>query len=195
MKKNQPNTSLDTTPGLLTNTRSKRAWPVFDWDFEAKDANDQFQALITALPEALLIVGLVHSKAVPTQWDNIYPHYFRPEEKQSVEKLFKDMIGATDDQSTGDGTGSNLFAGITITNKPDDKYDPCDGDDTEWVAWTANSDDGSAIAKMRLCPPAFKYPLLDTIHCDQLGDNVSGRMSGLAGVVLHELTSVVSKVL
>lgn len=168
--------------------RTKRAWPVFDWDNNAKDAGDQWSALVMAFPEALTIMDIVHLKAVPDQWDKIYPSYFRPDDKPGVEKLFRDLIGALDDQSIGDGTGSPLLAHIWVTNKIVGENDPCELHPDVQVAWLSNWDDGSGRAVMRFCPIAFKFPLLADIKCEELSDIVSGKMSSLAGIIVHELT-------
>jgi hypothetical protein len=163
-----------------------------NWDFSLPKANDHAVAVIQAFEEAVLMAALIHLKA-DARYPTIIDHYFNPDDIQNVEQVFANIVGATKEHPDGnpDGTGSGYFSGITLTNHDsDDPGDPC-GKNQGILAWLGNAKDGSHNALMRVCDELLDLPTLG-IPCGELGPTVSGKMTSLAGIVLHEMTYVAS---
>ncbi|KLO89469.1 uncharacterized protein LW93_1528 [Fusarium fujikuroi] len=95
-------------------------------------------------------------------------------------------MGAKDQSDQGDGTGNPLISDIVLTNKPT-KNEPCLKTDQVRLAWLEPVGDGTR-AVMKICDKGWRFPTIDETSCDGLGDEVSGKMSTLPGIILHELT-------
>jgi hypothetical protein len=154
------------------------------------NANEQFTKAQFAWEDMLLLASLVHVKADAYRWPGIFSHYFNTQDKTRVEAFFRGLMGAKDQNDPGNagpGGGSPLFANIRVTNKwlDDEEYvDRCH--EHLMVAWL-NFEEDSPDADLRLCDFAYEWPLNSERSCADMDSVVSGKMSTLAGVILHEL--------
>lgn len=164
-------------------TRTKRLVPIFaNWDTKLPNADANLHDAMHAFYEALELAQIVHDKPDQAKWDMAYNKYFQPNEREVVEKVFAAIV---------DGyMGSEYFAGIVVINyRAKEKPDDCEDDPDKLLAWITNIEIGEPNrAVMRLCPRSFQYPRLSERKCSDLDEEVSGKMSSLGGVFLHELT-------
>ncbi|KAF2122049.1 hypothetical protein BDV96DRAFT_136833 [Lophiotrema nucula] len=123
------------------------------------------------------------------RWDAVFDNYFNPDDLANVEQVFQYVSDARDDDPDGDADGSEYFSGIQVINFPAGKGEECE-DNPNLLAWLEPIEaDPPNRAVMRICDKAFKYPDVESNDsgCAALGDNVSGKMSTLGGIVLHEM--------
>jgi hypothetical protein len=103
------------------------------------------------------------------------------------DKIFRMLVGQGEPKDPNGG--AKFMRNIILTtNKPVPKDEKkCDVDGT--VAFTVKIDppDREHLYVIRLCDVAYKYPLYTKTGCTKLGDKVSGWMSTLDGVILHEM--------
>ena len=129
---------------------------------------------------------LLHVKADPELYAEVFSHYFEERHASSVEAAWRLIMGAKDQADPGDGIGSPELFKIALTNK-DTPYEPClDPEEGDLMSWLDNIK-GKDTAGMRVCDKGYKYPSMAENKCDSLGDRVSGKMSTLSGIILHEL--------
>jgi hypothetical protein len=173
-------------------TSIKRSVPNFSqWDMNQPDAAVNLDKARRAWAEGVAMALLVHKKADGAgKWETIFENYFRPNDKATVEKVFAAIAGATKNNPDGDSHGSGYFERIVFINfQFDHSGNDCEDNPDKMVAWLDNIKFGEPNkAVMRFCPKAFRYPLRDGTKCEDLDDEVSGKMSSLGGIFLHEAT-------
>ena len=164
----------------------KRAAPSYDWNFSLKDAQARYEKVQKGWEDMLLLAYMVHNKADPERWPDVYSHYFNEKDQTKVETVFHDLVGATEDVPGGnpapDG-GAELLKNIIISNKRV-TGDLCN--DPKYIAFLAYPEDETKFI-LRLCEPAWEFPLFSDRKCEDVGDRTSGKMSLLGGVILHEM--------
>jgi hypothetical protein len=170
----------------------KRSEPNFSqWDMNQPDAAANLAKAKSAWAEAVLMARFIVTKVDGAgKWDTIYKNYFRPNDKSTVERVFAAIAGVTKDKPDGDADGSDYFERITMINfKLDGRGDDCEDNPDTLLAWLDNLKVGEPNrAVLRICPRTFAYPSRDGTKCEDLDEEVSGKMSFLAGVFLHEAT-------
>jgi hypothetical protein len=157
------------------------------------DAAANLEKAQRAYAEAVLMARNVHTKVDGAgKWDTIFKNYFQPDDQSNVERVFAGISGVTDDKPDGDEDGSDYFERIIMINfKFDNSGDDCEDKPDRLLAWLENIQGGEPNrAVVRICPRAFQYPLRDGTKCEDLDEEVSGKMSTLGGVFLHEVTLV-----
>jgi hypothetical protein len=169
----------------------KRSAPNFSqWDMKQPDAAANLEKAQRAWAEAVAMARIVHMKVDAGKWDTIFKNYFRPSDQPSVERVFAGIAGSTKEKPDGDADGSDYFERIIMINfKLDNNGDDCEDNPDKLLAWLDNIKGGEPNrAVLRFCPRAFKYPLRDGTKCEDLDKEVSGKMSSLGGIFLHEVT-------
>ena len=185
---------------LANMTRIKRIPPAFvfklDWSTDAPANKIKAEK---AFLDAIIMARLVHMKAGGKDlWLQIFNKYFQPDNQDALERVFAYISGAkhtdpndeTSPWDDGNDTGSDDFARMSIVNTPfPPENTDCEANPTE-LAWLEPLPNSGAL--LRICPRGFKFPLRDETTCEDVGDKVSGKMSSLGGVILHEMTYVLS---
>lgn len=172
-------------------SRVKRS--LFDfsqWDNNQPNAAAHKEKLTKGFQDAIELARRVHKKEDAGKWDAIYKNYFQGDDQPNVEDVFRGIVGGTDDQPDGKPDGSSYFERVVVINfKFDDSDTECENND-KVLGWFENLVQGEPNrGVMRICPKALdNYPLQDGTKCEDLDAEVSGKMSTLGGVILHEMT-------
>ncbi|KAF2649079.1 hypothetical protein K491DRAFT_735734 [Lophiostoma macrostomum CBS 122681] len=173
---------------------TKRLAPSFgQWNTNIDNLKHKAQA---AFYDAIILARTVHTKPNTEKWDKIFPKYFQLSEKVGVEKIFATISGAKKKMPNNpyngldDGVydGSDLFKKVTVVNSPVLPERECEAPNYEdrMLAWLQNMDEDRAV--IRFCPRGLKYPTQDETKCSDLDNEVSGKMSTIGGIMLHEMT-------
>jgi hypothetical protein len=164
---------------------SKRAMPVTYFDGKLPNANEQVALLGRVWSDVILLFKHLHLKLDPELYDEVFSHYFKPSERERVDNVWRVYMGAKDMEDQGELLGDSSLNLIVWTNKPTPN-DACDNEEESTLAWL-DYVQKSGRSVMRVCDEGWKFPLLGDTKCEDMGDRVSGMMSSLAGVILHEL--------
>lgn len=168
--------TTDSSSGL-----TKRTPPKFGADFNPNHLTELVQVR-AGFVDAIDLAGKVLStNAVDGP---IFKRYFKDSDKGAVKAVFQAIYG------DGSTLGNNDFPKLTIW------YSDVSGTGKSckksWLgkqvmAYLNNAANGDG-AEVVVCPIGYKYPRLPDIDCGKLGDAVSGEMSSLGGILLHEFT-------
>lgn len=139
--------------------------------------------LLLAWPEVIHMAIFLHVKPDPGLYDEVYKHYFKTEDSAAVADVWRLLLGAKGMDDQGDGTGNPEFSKLHFINYSPYNSDPCDYSAIAYLS----EPDANGDRDFRVCDKAFEYPLIADSTCDDIGDKVSGLMSTLSGILLHEL--------
>lgn len=181
-------------------SRAKRAPVTWDWDDTLPNASDNLAKAKEGWQDMLQLAAKIHRKTDAGRWDSIFSHYFNDDKKDKIRTIFRTILGAKDDNDQGDiseGGGSEIFAHIIITNKDQGDGDDCRDNPDRALAFLINDQndplpdppaDDDFQGTIRICDLGYKFPALRETTCDKLDEEVSGKMSTLGGIFLHEIT-------
>jgi len=166
----------DSSPGL-----TKRNPPTFGGDFSPGHLTELAQVRVAFVDAIGLADKVLRTNAVDGP---IFKRYFKDSDKAAVKGVFQAIYG------DGSTLGNKDFPKLSIWfNEVAGSTKTCQ---KTWlgkqvIAYLAHETNGDG-AQVVVCPVGYKYPRLQDIDCGKLGDAVSGEMSSLGGVLLHEFT-------
>jgi hypothetical protein len=127
---------------------------------------------------------IYHKNADPNRWPRVFSHYFNGVDQPKVDKAFSLLVGEGEQEDPNGGAA--FMKDIFITNHPPPEHEH-ECDQAGLTAYTFKIDGSSPKWVIVLCDWAYRFPVSSETGCDKLGDNVSGMMDTLDGIILHEL--------
>ncbi|KAI9874358.1 MAG: hypothetical protein M1830_009842 [Pleopsidium flavum] len=166
----------DSSSGL-----TKRNLPKFGSDFNPNHLTELAQVKQGFADAIDLADKVLKTNAVDGP---IFKRYFKDSDKAAVKGVFKAIYG------DGSTFGSNEFNKLGIWY--DDKADSPKSCKKTWLgkqvlAYLNHEVTGDG-AQVVICPIGYKYPRLQDIDCGKVKDTVSGEMSSIGGILVHEFT-------
>ncbi|KAF2828015.1 hypothetical protein CC86DRAFT_380990 [Ophiobolus disseminans] len=131
-----------------------------------------------------------HKNADSNRWPRIFGHYFNDGDQAKVNKEFSVLVGEGEPH---DPTGGAAFMDhVYITNHAPRGFErACD--EKGLAAFTHKIEvSGPEPDKwvITLCNWAYEFPLYTKTGCDKLGDQASGLMDTMDGIILHEMMHI-----
>ncbi|KAF9874751.1 hypothetical protein CkaCkLH20_07888 [Colletotrichum karsti] len=180
-----PAAAMPAGGSAVSNPLDKRAIPLPNFDMNLENAEEQSKTLqFEAWPQLILMAKMVHQKVDPERWNRVFAHYFDTKDRDSVERVFALIMGASGLDDPGEPLGSAVFEKVAFVNQDTIPGVGCSNSTAQANAWTDLRDNRY---RLKICERGWRFPLLGKTTCEELGNNVSGLMSSLPGLILHEL--------
>ena len=163
-------------PTVVRNVLLKRTDPDTAGDLVEPQVSEVEQGFKDAIEHCSYVVG-TNDQTV----DPILAKYFNSGDKDTVIKVFNQIMGNPADPDNPDPTGNSLLGSILVQKA--DTSNLCGGQTLAYMG-----DPGTDNPFIVVCDILFQHKAIGDTTCDSLGDNVSYKMLTIGGTLIHEYT-------